>query len=216
MKREYPVKWFLIVTQFALVAACSESTRLTPRAQREAAEQRTAQLRAEREHTELVARGKYLTTISGCNDCHSPKIMTQQGPEPDPERLLSGHPAAEAIPPIDSVDPRWVSFSMGLTSAVGPWGVSYAANLTPDATGIGNWTFQQFETALRKGKAKGLENGRDLLPPMPWQMIRNMSDADLLAVFTYLMSIKPVANRVPAPQPPDAARPATPPGLAVR
>lgn len=151
---------------------------------------------------ELIKRGLYLTTVGVCNDCHSPKIMTPTGPEPDPSRLLSGHPANEPLPPIVKTG-DWVSFSMGLTAAVGPWGISYSANLTPDATGIGNWTYEQFETALRKGKYKGLEHSRSLLPPMPWQMYKNFSDEDIKAIFAYLKSIKPVENIVPAPVAPD-------------
>lgn len=150
---------------------------------------------------ELIKRGEYLTKIGGCNDCHSPKVMTPRGPEPDPSRLLSGHPQSEKLPPARDHQ-QWVLFAPGLTAAVGPWGVSYAANLTPDDTGTGNWTFEQFKTALTKGKFKGLENGRDLLPPMPWQTYRNMAEEDMLAIFTYLHSLPKVNNLVPAPEPP--------------
>jgi len=150
----------------------------------------------------LIKRGQYLTTIGACHDCHSPKIMTPQGPEPDPARLLSGHPQGDKIPPING-NLDWILFSPDLTAFVGPWGVSYSANLTPDDTGTGNWTFEQFKTALRKGKYKGLENGRDLLPPMPWQMYRNFTDDDMLAIFTYLRSLPKVNNLVPQPVAPD-------------
>jgi mono/diheme cytochrome c family protein len=40
-----------------------------------------------------IKRGEYLSMIGGCNDCHSPKLMTPAGPAPDPARMLSGHPA---------------------------------------------------------------------------------------------------------------------------
>jgi mono/diheme cytochrome c family protein len=116
---------------------------------------------------ELIKRGEYLMTIGACHDCHSPKIMTPEGPMPDPTRLLSGHPKDEKIAAIEGQE-NWILFSENLTAFVGPWGVSFSANLTPDDTGTGNWTFEQFKTALRKGKYKGLETGRDLLPPMPW------------------------------------------------
>ncbi|HEU5290915.1 MAG TPA: diheme cytochrome c-553 [Cyclobacteriaceae bacterium] len=151
---------------------------------------------------ELIKRGLYLTTIGACNDCHSPKVMTPHGPEIDSDRLLSGHPMNEEIPEIrDNKD--WILFSPGLTAFVGEWGVSYAANLTPDDTGTGNWTFEQFKTAIRKGKYKGMEGSRDLLPPMPWVMYKNFTDEDLKAIFTYLRSIKPVHNIVPAPIAPE-------------
>src|SRR5690606_30161297 len=87
---------------------------------------------------ELVKRGKYLTTVAGCNDCHSPKVFTELGPMPDTTRLMSGHPADEALPEVPA-NAQWIMFSPGLTAAAGPWGVSFAANLTPDETGIGAW-----------------------------------------------------------------------------
>ena len=153
---------------------------------------------------ELIARGKYLVNAVGCDDCHSPKVMTEHGPEPDPARRLSGHNQNEPLPPLDkgAGTKGWVLFNMNLTAFVGPWGISYAANLTPDDTGIGAWTFDNFLTAIRKGKYKGLEGSRDLLPPMPWQMYRNLTDEDLKAIFTYLKSLPPVNNLVPAPKPP--------------
>lgn len=155
---------------------------------------------------EMVKRGEYLVIIGGCNDCHSPKIMTPMGPEPDPKRLLSGHPSEEPLPAITDkkmVAPgQWVLFSPGQTAAVGPWGTSFAANLTPDDTGLGNWTEAQFFKAIREGKSKGLEGARPILPPMPWFNVAKMSDDDLRAVFAYLKSLPPVKNAVPNPLPP--------------
>lgn len=151
---------------------------------------------------ELIARGKYLATISGCNDCHSPKVMTAQGPVPDTTRLLSGHPREEKLSPIIKTD-DWILFSNGSTASAGPWGVSFAANLTPHETGIGSWKYEQFVKAIRDGKSKGLEGSRTILPPMPWQMYRSMTDDDLKAIFSYLKSLPPVDNVVPAPIPPN-------------
>lgn len=73
-----------------------------------------------------------------------------------------------------------------MTAWTGPWGISYSANLTPDETGTGNWTEEQFIRAIREGKSKGLQNGRSLLPPMPWQTLRIMKDEELKAIFAYL------------------------------
>lgn len=149
---------------------------------------------------QMIARGKYLVNTSACNDCHSPKIMTPHGPEPDASRLLSGHPSNAAIPKVNSDALKdWVLFNQDLTSAVGPWGVSFAANITSDETGIGNWSEKQFLTAIRMGKYKGLEGSRNLLPPMPWQVYNGMTDADLKAIYAYLKTTKPVVNVVPAP-----------------
>ncbi len=151
-----------------------------------------------------VERGKYLVHIMGCNDCHSPKIMTPQGPAPDPARMLSGYPAADPLPKIadKGILKDYALFNMSLTVGIGPWGTTYAANLTPDDTGLGNWSLEQFKKALREGKAKGMDNGRMLLPPMPWQNYRDLSDDDAAAMFAYLQSIPAVRNIVPSPVPP--------------
>lgn len=155
----------------------------------------------------LVKRGDYLVTVMVCDDCHTPKKMTPNGPEPDLTRRLSGHPANEVFLSDDVKnklikDEQVAVFSSGLTAIAGPWGVSYAANLTPDETGTGNWTEANFFKAIREGKYKGLDGGRSLLPPMPWQQYRNLSDEDLKAIFAYIKSLKPINNMVPKPIPP--------------
>ena len=160
---------------------------------------------AEPSHENLVERGRYLVEIMGCHDCHSPKMMTPQGPVPDPKRLLSGHPADEQLPPVNAdATQGWVLFSMGQTATVGPWGTSFSGNITSDETGIGNWTEAQFKRALTQGSYKGLEGSRPLLPPMPWQNYRNMDTEDVKAIFAYLKSTTPVHNVPPAPIPPSA------------
>jgi hypothetical protein len=133
------------------------------------------------------------------------KVFGPNGPEPDPNRLFSGHPADM---PVDKVDTSqlhsWVLTNMMNTVWVGPWGVSFTANLTSDATGIGNWTAENFRKAIREGKYKGMDNTRPLLPPMPWTVYKNLTDEDLNAIFAYLKTTRPVNNVVPAPiAPPD-------------
>ena len=151
-----------------------------------------------------VRHGEYLVQVIGCDHCHSPKMMTDRGPEPNPELSLSGHPAGEALPPADKkmATSGWLLFNPGLTAYIGPWGTSYSANLTPDPSGLGNWTYSNFEKAMREGKFKGLDSGRMLLPPMPWQSFKLMSDRDLQCIWKYLRTIKPVSNVVPAAAPP--------------
>jgi cytochrome c553 len=92
-----------------------------------------------------------------------------------------------------------------LTAWAGPWGVSFAANLTPDPTGMSGWTAEQFIQTMRTGKRMG--TGRALLPPMPWQNIGALTDDDLRALFAYLQSLKPVSNAVPLPSPPAPGTP---------
>jgi hypothetical protein len=150
-----------------------------------------------------VARGEYLVNVLGCHDCHSPKTMTPDGPVPDPARLLSGFPSDQVLAQYDMETAKsYVLFSMDLTSATGPWGTSFAANLTPDETGIGSWSEDQFLKALKQGKWKGMDGARQLLPPMPWQGFAHLPDEDVLAIFAYLKSIQPVDNVVPLPIPP--------------
>ena len=160
---------------------------------------------------DLVARGKYLVTVGGCHDCHSPKVFGPQGePIPDSTRLLSGHPAELPYPnwtPADLQQRNGITLSTPmLTAWAGPWGVSFAANLTPDtSTGIGEWTEETFIRTLRTGKHQGQPNGRMILPPMPWYNFAQMTDSDLKAVWAYLRSIPPVKNQVPFPVPPGAS-----------
>ncbi len=149
----------------------------------------------------MVARGEYLVKICGCNDCHSPKRMGPNGPEIIPELMLSGYPASAPIPKFDSkmLSSGFAMFTPDLSAAGGPWGTSFAANLTPHETGLGSWTSAQFKKALTEGKSKGLDGGRMLLPPMPWVNYTNMKEEDINAMFAYLQSIKPVDNLVPQP-----------------
>ena len=152
----------------------------------------------------LIKRGNYLVTTIGCNDCHSPKKMGPNGPFVDTSRMLSGFPSDEPAPVASAEDIKnhQIVFSGDLTGCVGPWGTSFSANITSDATGIGNWTLDQFKNALRNGKYMGLKEERALMPPMPWEELGKLSDADVEAVFTYLRSTKPVKNVVPAYRPP--------------
>jgi hypothetical protein len=153
-------------------------------------------------NTEKIQRGAYLVNSIGCDDCHSPKKVSATGFEIIPELRLSGYPGGTTSikPATDAVKQGWLLFGSDLTTAVGPWGQSFAANLTSDGTGIGNWKEEQFIKAIREGKYKGLDNTRPLLPPMPWFVYKNLSDDDLRSIFAFLKSTKPVKNVVPAPK----------------
>ena len=153
--------------------------------------------------TDAVKRGEYLVTIAGCNDCHTPWKMGPKGPEPDMAKMLSGSPEGMVNTPAKLEMPWMAAFSVTMTSASGPWGISYSKNLTPDSTGLGSWDEAAFKIALRTGMHNGSE--RPIMPPMPWQMINKMTDDDLHAVWTYLRSIPPVKNTPPEYQPPVGA-----------
>lgn len=90
-----------------------------------------------------------------------------------------------------------------LTAWAGPWGVSFAANLTPHKeTGIAEWSEESFIRSMRTGMHQGQPNGRDILPPMLWEDFKAATDEDLKAIWAYLRSIPPVKNQVPFPVPP--------------
>ena len=116
----------------------------------------------------VIQRGAYLVQVGGCNDCHT---------------LPEG--------------PWMVTMAATATAFAGPWGVSHAANLTPDKeTGLGSWTEAQFLQMIRSGRHLG--QGRPILPPMPVQGLRAATEADQKAIFAYLKSIPAISNRVPA------------------
>ena len=124
-----------------------------------------------------VARGRYLTTIMSCNDCHTPGYFYGA---PDTTRRLSGS------------DLGWV----------GPWGVVHARNLTPDsATGIGSWTSEQIVKALRTGNTP---DGSQLAPIMPWMNYASTLDEnDAMAIAAYLKSLPPIKHKNLDRIPPD-------------
>ncbi|ANE52730.1 c-type cytochrome [Flavisolibacter tropicus] len=195
---------FSLVWGTLVLAACSNNS------DNKATPENNITASRDMEHDDLVKRGEYIVLTNVCHDCHSPKVMTPKGPVPDSTKLLSGHPANTSIPTFSSnvTQPgQWLAMSPDITAFAGPWGISYAANLTPDsATGIGAWTEEQFVNTLRKGKHLGADNGRDILPPMPWQFFAKMTDDDLNAIYTYLKTIPSISNRVPAPTPPNEVK----------
>lgn len=155
-------------------------------------------------HEELVQRGKYLIETTGCHDCHTPKTFGPEGMKLDETKLLAGHPEGFQLYEIDMdmVGPgKWMLTNDHLTAWVGPWGISYSSNLTPDnATGLGAVTEEMFIKTLREGKIKGV--GRQILPPMPYEVFGKMTEEDLKAMYAYLHSLPAVNNQIPEPVPP--------------
>jgi len=67
-----------------------------------------------------------------------------------------------------------------------PFGTIYSTNITPDNdTGIGRWSYSAFERAMREGVH---QDGRQLYPAFPYTAFAKMSDADMQALYGYLMS----------------------------
>jgi mono/diheme cytochrome c family protein len=121
----------------------------------------------------LVARGRYLSNLGGCNDCHTPGYFFGK---PDMTRQLAGSEVGFEIPGL---------------------GVFHGPNLTPDnGTGLGGWTDKQITNALTKGVRP---DGRMLAPIMPWRALAGLTPQDTKALVAYLRSIPTVQNKVPGP-----------------
>ncbi len=174
-----------------ILAACTPQATLPP----------TQTASTQDDHEARVARGAYLVTVMTCNDCHTPFKMGPAGPEPDMSRMLSGHPEELALPDPPALGEGpwlWVGAATN-TAFAGPWGISYAPNLTPDPSGLSAWDEALFIRTLRSGQHWGVS--RPILPPMPWQSYRELTDEDLGAVFAYLQSVPPIRNHAPDSQP---------------
>jgi mono/diheme cytochrome c family protein len=119
--------------------------------------------------------GEYLAShASMCAGCHTPR-------SPNTGEYDLTQPLAGGI------------FALGLPeegySATG-------SNLTPDvATGIGDWSEEQFMIAMRTGLRP---DGTVILPFMPWPSYNRWTEEDLRAVWLYLRSLEPIVHEVPA------------------
>ena len=118
-------------------------------------------------------RGKYLVSLGGCNDCHTPGYFLGK---PDFSRALGGSEVGFELPGL---------------------GIFHGPNLTPDKeTGLGNWTSEEIVTAMTKGERP---DGRELAPIMPWRSFAVLTKEDALAIAAYLKSLPPLKNKVPGP-----------------
>jgi mono/diheme cytochrome c family protein len=120
-----------------------------------------------------ITRGKYLVTLGGCNDCHTPGYFLGN---PDMSRFLGGSDVGFEIP---------------------GQGVFVGSNITPDKkTGIGSWTREQIVKAIQGGERP---DGRILAPIMPWHAFAIFTADDAMAIAAFLQSLNPVSNQVPGP-----------------
>ncbi|PTW51931.1 c-type cytochrome [Rhodovulum kholense] len=119
-----------------------------------------------------IERGAYLARIMDCAGCHMPR-------------------GADGV----------LAFSAGLSGGTVGFempglGIFWPPNLTPDATGLGDWSADQILTAIRAGIRP---DGRVLAPVMPWASYAGLTDEDGAALVAYLQSLAPVAARTPPP-----------------
>lgn len=121
-----------------------------------------------------IAYGKYLITIGGCSDCHTPQ---EQGVDIEGMFLAGG-------------------FEFNA-----PWGAVRSSNITPHKeTGIGNWSketfvnrFKEFDVPVDSLAEVGEQEFNTI---MPWQMYAGMTTEDLEAIYAYLQTVEPVENQV--------------------
>lgn len=79
-----------------------------------------------------------------------------------------------------------------------PFGTVFSTNLTPDVqTGIGAWSYQAFERAMRQGISR---HGHALYPVFPFTSFAKTNDADMMALYAWLMSQPAVTSHTPEPQ----------------
>jgi mono/diheme cytochrome c family protein len=145
--------------------------------------------------SDAVAQGKYLTTVAGCIDCHTPYPA-----DFNPASLTS----LDVLYSLAGGADKTRLFAGGQPFDLGPLGVVFSKNLTPDPeTGLGNWTDDEIKTAFQTGVSK---DGLHLFPVMPFHTLNGMADSDASAVVAFLRTLAPVKNAVPRTQilPPEA------------
>jgi mono/diheme cytochrome c family protein len=109
-----------------------------------------------------IQYGEYLANIGHCMECHTPR--NQQG------MLLRE------------------KFGAGGQVFNGPWGQSVSRNLTPDASGLKDWSDAQIAKAIRTGTDR---DGHPYKPPMAFDFYKNINDSDMAALIAYLRTLKP-------------------------
>ncbi len=195
MKRKTTTTAFITLLSIATIVACNDQPAETTDSK--AAE--TVAATAFNGFESQEKWGEHLVAIGGCNDCHTPKKMGPQGPEDDMSLMLSGHPAQMPPTNFDAKEAakKGLIVTQTFTSWIGPWGTTYAVNITSDSTGIGNWKEAQFLKALKEKKWMGLDNTRPLMPPMSMMSATIMTDDELKAIFAYLKTTPPIHNIQP-------------------
>ena len=117
--------------------------------------------------------GEYVTTIAACSACHT-------------SLANDGQPVVET------------GYAGGHEYPLPSGGIVRAANITPHAeSGIGSWSREQFVARFRV-----MDGARDAVSPgafntvMPWTQYGQMTEQDLGAIYTYLMSLPAIDNTV--------------------
>ncbi|MEN9600293.1 MAG: hypothetical protein RL596_2617 [Bacteroidota bacterium] len=124
--------------------------------------------------TDTLAYGAYLVNIAACGECHTP---FEKGAFDETKRLAGGR-----------------TFPL-------PAGMLSSSNLTPDSTGIGAWSKEQFIARFKQYADTSyvpatINLQKDYNTIMPWTMYAGMKESDLSAIYAYLHSLKPITHKV--------------------
>lgn len=160
-----------------------------------------------------AAAGVVAIAAASYGVAQSPAVL--DAPAADPAAAVPAEGEAAAVPAAPPVDPKiergayvavlgdcvachTVPGGPELAGGFGletPFGVIYSPNITPDkATGIGDWTVDQFDRAMRKGKG---HKGENLYPALPYTAYTLMTRADVEDLYAYLMAQPAVSNTAP-------------------
>lgn len=104
-------------------------------------------------------------------------------------------------PQVQGQNVRGMEFAGGF-SLQGPWGSVASANVTPDSSGISYYDEALFLEVMRTGQVRA----RKLSSLMPVMIYKNLTDADLKAIFAFLRTTKPVKHRVDNSEPPTGCK----------
>ena len=124
-----------------------------------------------------VRHGWYLARVAGCEDCHTAVIHGQR----TPSMLCAG------------------GMHFG-----GPFGSVFSLNTPPDASGIGFMNEAMFARTLTTGRVNG--TGQNLNPIMPFDSFRNLTPADIHAIYAYLRTVPKVRHNIDNTDPPTLCR----------
>lgn len=136
-----------------------------------------------------------MAAVAGCN---SDTVTTASTPATDSaaQAAAAGMSHGEYVARLGNCvachsTPEGAPLAGGLKMAVPMLGNIYATNITPDpATGIGDYTFEEFDRVMRKGVAK---DGHRLYPAMPYPSYAKMSEQDMRALYDFMMNeVEPV------------------------
>jgi len=120
-----------------------------------------------------LRHGWYLTRVAGCADCHTALIKGKHSPS----MLLAGG----------------MHFQ-------GPFGNVFSLNITPDSSGIGFMSEEMFARTMRTGRVNG--SGLKLNPFMPFDDFRNLTPADIRAIYAFLRTVPKVRHNIDNTDPP--------------